>query len=580
MLGNIKFVRGCCGRALLVIALVLLAFSGFPLKAQNGNGINGLVKNAAGQPVEGALVRVSSTDLGLIFMVVSQAQGHYETPNLPPGKYTVEGIGGDHQSGRSGSVEVRSGQQANMDVQLSVVRQTSPPRIRMTQAEHAARMPEGSAKGLILTKCVLCHSLDGAVDTRTLRIEASRQQWEEVMGTHKYYMEDRPDAMSYAEVDMIVNYMTQYFSRENPRTRRREESPPPNPNRHLPRTLLTGTESNYVVMAFDLRPRAFPHDISVDSEGIAWFSEHAVNEFGITENGVPGVTKKGIGLIGRFDPKTFTYTQLAPPVGKFPARYSGAAVDPQGIVWSVDNGQNARLISYDPEMEVFKTYPMPAPPRRKEFDEFGLGDGSANMNTLTFQNGYVWGSGLLSGQIYRLDPASGGVITYPVPKGRPPYGLAFDKDQMLWYSAEFADEIVKLDPETGQRTHFSVVTPRADLRHIQTDADGNVWASAQRSDKLIRVDASTGQVTEYAPPTPLSGINSVDVDRENNLIWVAEAGADKIARFDPSSNTFVEFSLPSPGTGLKRIAIDPSNPQRIWWSATGSDRVGYIEVLE
>ncbi len=561
-----------------VIVLLMLSFS-WPLEAQD-TAVTGVVRSASGQPVEGAFVRVRSADRGLAFMVVSQAQGSYSTPDLPPGNYTIEGIGGDYESTPIGPVEVRRGRQETMDIQLSVTRQSTSPRKRKTLAEHAATMPGGSAKELILTKCVGCHSLDGAVDTRTLRIEASRQQWEEVMGTHKYYMEDRPDAMSYEEVDMIVDYMTLYFSRENPRTRERADSAPPNPNLHLPRTLLKGTESRYVVMEFDLRPGAFPHDISVDSAGIAWFSEHAVNEFGITDQGVPGVIKEGIGLIGRFDPKTLEYTPFEPPRGKFPARYSGAAVDPQGTVWSADNGHNARLISYNPETDTFRTYPMPAPPRRKEFDEFGLGDGSANMNTLTFQDGFVWSSGLLSGQIYKLDPESGGVITYPVPKGRPPYGLAFDQNKMLWYSAEFADEIVKVDPATGRRTHHNVLTPRADLRHIQTDGDGNVWASAQGSDKLIRVDAQTGQVTEYAPPTPLSGINSVDVDRTNNLIWVAEAGADKMARFDPRTNTFAEFPMPSPGTGLKRIAIDPSNPNRVWWSATGSDRVGYVEMID
>ena len=123
-------------------------------------------------------------------------------------------------------------------------------------------------------------------------------------------------------------------------------------------------------------------------------------------------------------------------------------------------------------------------------------------------------------------------------------------------------------------------TPHADLRHIQTDADGNLWASAQQSGKLIKVDGRTGQVAEYAPPTEFSGTLSVDVDRKRNLIWVAEAEADKMARFDPRTNTFTEFPLPSVRTGLKRIAVDPRNPNRVWWCATGSNRAGYVEVIE
>ena len=556
------------------VVLVMLALSQPPLEGQSTNVINGVVKNASGQAVEGALVRVRSAETGLTFMVVSQPQGRYSTPNLLPGKYTVEGIGGEYQSAPAGPIEVSSGRQTQMDVVLSVARKATPPRKRMKQADHAARMPDGPAKNLILTKCVSCHDLDG-VDTRTLRVLGSRQEWEEDMGLHRYYMEDRPDRLSEDEAKLIVDYMTKNFSRESQRPPvRREERAVPDPNSHLPRTLLKGAEARYVVMEFNLKHGAAPHDISVDSQGIAWFSEHGENEE--SENGV----KPGVSMVGRIDPKTLSYTQIPPPPGRVPSRLSGSAVDPQGISWHVDNGHNARMVAYNPKTREFKTYDMPAPPRQQEFDDFGFGDGSANMNTLTFQDGFVWGSGLLSGQIYRLDPASGGVITYPVPKGRPPYGLAFDKNKMLWYSVEFGDEIVKLDPATAKRTHYKVLTPKADLRHIQTDADGNVWASAQQADKLIKVGNRTGQVTEYDPPTPLSGINSVDVDRKRNLIWVAEGEADKLARFDPRTNTFTEFPLPSLGTGLKRIAVDPSNPNRIWWCANGSDRAGYVEVME
>ena len=135
----------------------------------------------------------------------------------------------------------------------------------------------------------------------------------------------------------------------------------------------------------------------------------------------------------------------------------------------------------------------------------------------------------------QLDPVSGAVITYPFPKGTPPYGLAFDKNKMLWTSLEFADEIVKMDTATGKQTHYKIPTRHGDIRHIQTDAEGNVWAAAQQSDKLIKIDGRTGQVTEYEPPTKLSGVDTVDVDRKRNLIWIGEDQTDKLARFDPAN---------------------------------------------
>ena len=128
--------------------MLILVLGCFPLEAQNTSVI-GVVKMASGQPVEGAFVRVRSADSGLTFLMISQAEGRYITPNLLPGKYTVEAIGGEYQSSAAGPVEVHSRQQEKMDIQLSTARKAAAPRKRLTQAEHAARMPDAPAKQLL-----------------------------------------------------------------------------------------------------------------------------------------------------------------------------------------------------------------------------------------------------------------------------------------------------------------------------------------------------------------------------------------------------------------------------------------------
>src|SRR6266550_2390478 len=121
----------------MVVIMLLLALvsTSVTAQAQTKTTITGIVKNASGQPVEGAFVRVHNAERGITFMVVSQAQGHYTTPNLLPGKYTVEAVGGNLQQGNAnGPVDVASGQQAKWDVQLSIERKPAPERKRLTQA--------------------------------------------------------------------------------------------------------------------------------------------------------------------------------------------------------------------------------------------------------------------------------------------------------------------------------------------------------------------------------------------------------------------------------------------------------------
>src|ERR1700686_178721 len=55
--------------------------------------VQGVVNNAAGQPVAGAMVKLVNADRHLTFMVVSQDQGRFQASDLPPGPYTVQGIG-------------------------------------------------------------------------------------------------------------------------------------------------------------------------------------------------------------------------------------------------------------------------------------------------------------------------------------------------------------------------------------------------------------------------------------------------------------------------------------------------------
>src|SRR3990167_2145161 len=88
MVRHLVLAKGNRGVVILMMVLAIIASSRLPLQAQNTT-VAGVIQNASGQPVAGALVKVRSAELGLTFLVVSQAQGRYSTPNLLPGKYTV-----------------------------------------------------------------------------------------------------------------------------------------------------------------------------------------------------------------------------------------------------------------------------------------------------------------------------------------------------------------------------------------------------------------------------------------------------------------------------------------------------------
>src|SRR5882762_9842896 len=100
-------------------AAVVLFVSVHPVRAADFAGsVEGVVKSASGQALSGAYVKLTNPERALTFMVVSQAQGRYTANNLPPGNYTVQGIGNGLQS-KLTSVTLTDGKPASADVSLT-----------------------------------------------------------------------------------------------------------------------------------------------------------------------------------------------------------------------------------------------------------------------------------------------------------------------------------------------------------------------------------------------------------------------------------------------------------------------------
>ena len=106
-------------RILPVIATVVLFVSVHSIRAADFAGsVQGVVKNASGEALPGAYVKLFNPERRLTFMVVSQAQGRYTMNNLPPGDYTVQGIGDGFQS-KPTPVTLTAGKPATADVSLT-----------------------------------------------------------------------------------------------------------------------------------------------------------------------------------------------------------------------------------------------------------------------------------------------------------------------------------------------------------------------------------------------------------------------------------------------------------------------------
>ena len=551
------------------VAAILLAISAAPLEAQN-TGIAGVVKNAAGQPVAGAIVKIKNDGLGLAFTVVSQGEGRYASPRLPAGKYQVQAFGGSNQGMSAGPVDVGSGRQVSVDVILNAPLQIPAVAKRLTDEDYAKLMPgsdPAEIKEIAISDCKECHTLQWTVTARK-----SKEKWEETVNRMYHDLLGRRMPLWFAlkddefvggkRYDLLINYLAKNFGPQSPLDAKVVEpwvvpGSAAHPNRNLPPALLSGASAKYVAMEFSLPADSMPHDIAVDSQGIAWVNE------------------RNTGMLGRFDPNSQAYTRIQVPAGKN-SKYqlNAVAVDPQDQVWFADDGPNARILQFNPKSKEFTSYPIPD-------YRWAVPDvGPARIATLRFSNGNVWASRLTAQKILKLDPRTKKVTEFPVPRGSDPYGLAVTAKDTVWIAEEVGNVVAKLDTQTGELVPHDVPTDRSDLHGMGMDANGNLWVAATEAGKLVKVETQTGKATEFTPPMADAGPYSVDVDTTRNLVWVNEIFSDRIARFDPSDNTFVEFPLPSADLDVRRIEVDRSRPNRVWWSGARAAKIGYIEVMQ
>ena len=548
--------------AVLAVAAVLCVPS---IRAADYTGsLQGVVRNASGAHVSGAFVKFKNAERRLTFMVISQAQGRYTANNLPPGQYVVQGIGNGYQSEWSATAEVVEGRATTVDLSLTAPQAPMlPPAWPGRQpgqgggrAAEPIPLPEGPGKTIIETRCIGCHRNPDQVASHRV----NREQWKETIDGMRMFMKgSKLDiAMTDQEAAVLLDYVVENFGEGGPGAAAMAK---PDPNSRLPRTLLTGEATRYIAVEYEIPTYdTEPHEVTVDSDGNGW------------------VSLRKTGMLGRMDPRTLTYTEIAPPPGesktvKLNAIWGGA----DNKLWFIDYGPNRRWLAYDTKTKEFNSFTMTTK----------LRTGAPGGNTMRdHPNGTVWFNAIGNNTVLRLDPKTGEFAGFEIPSGveagrsASPYGMAIAGDGGVWLALNAVDKVARVDPVTGRIEEFDIPVEGAVPRKGGPDSEGNVWFGLHGAGKVLKIDYKTNKMSVYTPPTENSGTYAVSVDLKHDLIWVAQQHVDKIARFNPRTETWVEFPLANAEEDHRRIEVDQSNPNRIWWSGNVSNRMGYIELLD
>jgi len=564
----------------VVVIATGVAFLSQAASAQSGSrtqspaALMGQVTSAEEGPMEGVLITAKKTNSTIAITVVSDAQGHYRLPSskLEPGQYaiSIRAVGYDLESPAAtgaGStlsppiIEIGAQQGAKADLKL---RKASNLSMQLTNAEWIESVPGTQEQKGSLRNCVTCHTLQRPI--RSIHDADEFVQVQERMAS--YVNQSIPEVPQTRLADRLA--VQQQRGEEGGQSRQLQarqkmaeflssinlsaESTWSYPLKTFPRP--TGRATHVIITEYDLpKPTRQPHDVIVDSDGMAWYISF------------------GEQIIGKLDPKSGKTTEFPVPLLKpgSPIGELSLRPDQDGNLWVGMMYQGA-VAKFDKKTEKFQTWSLP-PEDNKGYTQINQTDAMHSK-----VDGKVWVQDAGTYSLRRLDPVTGQFEVFqPFPEPSPNiYDVISDSQNNAYFTVFGADQIGRIDAKTRNITLYKTPTPNSAPRRGSMDSRGRLWFGEFRGNRIGMFDTETQRFQEWMPPTPWAQPYDVVADK-NGEAWAGSMFTDRVTRLDPKSGQMTDYLLPR-STNIRRVFVDNSTTPVTFW--VGNDHGASIIKLE
>jgi streptogramin lyase len=535
----------------------LLVSAAFPASAQSP-ALTGQVSSAEEGAMEGVVVSAKKDGSTVTISVVSDAQGRFTFPaeRLEPGHYALKARAAGYELPGTTAADVVAGAAANADLKLRKVKNLSG---TLTNAEWLLSMPGTDEQKKFLLNCVGCHTLD-----RIMRSSHTADEFQQIfVRMSGYYPGSTPVHPQRLAGDFLrdrgrgeAREIAEWLASVNLNQQLTWEFP----LKTLPR--LTGKSTKVVITEYDLPDRRIqPHDVLLDREGNAWYSDF------------------GQMFIGKMDAKTGKVTQYPIPVVKpgWPVGTLDLEIDKDDNLWIGVMYQSA-IGKFDRKTEKFTMWSTP-----KEWDTAGGQLGHLAVDGTPTDN-KVWIKNSDGTVIYRLDLVSNKFENLGTPKDPRTgkrigtYGIHSDSDNNAYLLDFSAGNIVKIDAKTKKETVYLTPTPNSTPRRGHVDKEGRLWFAEYRGMGIGMLDMETGKIQEWKVPTPWSA--PYDAMAGRNEAWTGSMLTDRVSRLDIKSGQYTEYQLPLP-TNIRRVFVDErTSPSTLWVGSNHGASIVKVEPLE
>jgi virginiamycin B lyase len=245
---------------------------------------------------------------------------------------------------------------------------------------------------------------------------------------------------------------------------------------------------------------------------------------------------------------------------------------------SSDNGERASSSSpREPSATTAPTVPPTVAPRRPvppRVQEYEVPAGSRPHDVAVAADGAVWYTAQGSGELGKLDQASGNVVEIPLGAGSRPHGVIVGPDGAPWITDGGLNAIVRVDPVSSDVRRYSLPAGRgsANLNTAVFDRRGVLWFTGQ-SGVYGRLDPVTGAMEVFDAPRG-SGPYGITVTPSGDVYYASLAGSH-VARIDTDTGTATVLEPPTASQGTRRVWSDSRG--RIWSSQWNAGQVAVYD---
>jgi virginiamycin B lyase len=548
-------------RQKLIVAVAVVSFlfaTSVQIRANDvPAALTGQVSSAKEGLMEGVVVGAKKEGSTITVNVMSDEKGrfHFPASKLGPGRYALKVRAAGYDLDGPKSIDVAAGKATTADIKLKPTENLA---AQLSDAEWLLSIPGTEEQKKFLLGCNGCHTLE-----RVMRSNHTAAEWVQVFQRMGLYAPGSAPAHPQMTVGGTQRDRTRGFDPKAVGDWLASVSLGTGttfkyPLKTLPRP--KGKATRAIVTEYDLpRELAMPHDVVVDSAGIAWYSDF------------------GDQFMGRLDPKTGKVTEFPIPVLKkgFPLGTLDLQLDKEENLW-ISLMYQGGIAKFDKKKEQFHVYPIPKDWQGNHTQQSMVSPNNWHVD------GKVWTNNQDTHAIYRLDVATGqyeNLGEFPIPGANRTinaYGIPSDKDNNLYLLEFGANNIGRIDAKTKEFKVYSTVTAGSRPRRGRFDEQNRLWFAEYGNNSIGMLDPATGKIQEWAVPIPWSAPYHVVPDK-NGDVWAGSMWTDRVTRLNPKTGQFTDYLLPRE-TNIRRVFVDSSTTPVTFW--TGSNHGASVLKLE